>query len=681
MNTDLNQNTSHALSWSDGQPYSEQFGDVYFSIDSGLEESRHVFHQHNQLASRWQALSPQGQFVIGETGFGTGLNFLAAVELWLKTAPVDAHLYYLSVEKYPLNKRELQQALALWPALSTLSSELIAAYPDQLEAEIYPLELAGGRVHLRLTVGDATEGLNQQIHQQHSDFALAKTSVDAWFLDGFAPSKNPDMWSEQLFDTLALLSNSNTTFATYTCAGSVRRGLAEAGFRVTKQKGFGRKREMLSGQFGSAQSRQTSAQRDTGKRNSTPWQTYRLTPAGKHAVVVGAGIAGCHTARALANTGWQVTLLEAKAGPARMASGNAQGVVYAKLSPKRHPQGRFNITSLRYAQGYYHGFWQDQPAHGSACGVLQLATKEETVDQQSASAATLPPSLGQLVSAQEASELAGLALSNGGLYLPNAGWLNPPALCQWLVQHPNIKTIFNTAIETLDAIAHDRWQLKSASTGQTDPIDADLVVLCCAEQTKHFRQSQHLPLKSIRGQVTQLPATPTSKNLKTVITQEGYLAPAYQGSHCVGATFNLKINDPAPRDEDHQANLQFIHTVTGFYDRPLPEVSTLTGRVGFRCTSPDYLPLVGPVAKEDEMTEAYALLAKNAKRVIASANHYWPNLLVNIGHGSRGLAYTPICADFIAALANQAPVPIRQDLCDALNPARFLIRDIARGKR
>ena len=166
MNTDLNQNTSHALSWSDGQPYSEQFGDVYFSIDSGLEESRHVFQQHNQLASRWQALSPQGQFVIGETGFGTGLNFLAAVELWLKTAPVDAHLYYLSGEKYPLNKIELQQALALWPALSTLSSELIAAYPDQLEAEIYPLELAGGRVHLRLTVGDATEGLNQQIHQQ-----------------------------------------------------------------------------------------------------------------------------------------------------------------------------------------------------------------------------------------------------------------------------------------------------------------------------------------------------------------------------------------------------------------------------------------------------------------------------------------------------------------------------------
>ncbi|WP_390590610.1 bifunctional tRNA (5-methylaminomethyl-2-thiouridine)(34)-methyltransferase MnmD/FAD-dependent 5-carboxymethylaminomethyl-2-thiouridine(34) oxidoreductase MnmC [Simiduia litorea] len=675
----------HALSWSDGLPYSTQFGDVYFSIDSGLDESRHVFHQHNNLAARWQALPNQGQFIIGETGFGTGLNFLAAVELWLHTAPESARLYYLTVEKYPLGKIELKQALALWPALSELSQELIAAYPDQLETEIYPLNLFGGRVQLLLTIDDATAGFNQQLHRQHPDFITPKTRVDAWFLDGFAPSKNADMWSQALFDTLAQLSHKDTTFSTYTCAGNVRRGLTHAGFMVAKQKGFGRKREMLSGYF----CPQTTAEAKTPKASApmsnqdkaTPWQAFKLNPAGRHACVIGAGIAGCHTARALAESGWQVTVIEANAAPARMASGNAQGIVYAKLSPKRHPQGRFNITSLNYAQASYRAFWREQPEYGAACGVLQLAAKDETAEQQSASAATLPTSLAHLVTAQQASTLAGFELTHGGLHLPNAGWLNPPALCTWLLQHPSITVVFNTKVEKFALIADARWRIISPDNTEMPCFEADLVVLCCAEQAKHFPQTQHLPLKTIRGQITQLPATETSKKLKKVVTQEGYLAPTFAGSHCVGATFNLKLNDPAARDEDHETNLGFLAHLSNFYGRDLPAVSTLQGRVGFRCTSPDYLPLVGPVARETEMASAYALLAKNAKRVIASAHHYWPNLLVNLAHGSRGLAYTPICAQYIAALANKLPVPIRQDLCEALNPARFLIRDIARGKR
>lgn len=227
--------TKANLEWRDGMPYSTAFGDVYFSSDNGQLETEYVFLQGNDLQSRWQALD-SSTFTIIETGFGTGLNFLCAASLWLQSAPADAHLIFISVEKYPLTQQELTLALQHWPALKPVAETLLSQYASLLNTG--SISLFNNRIQLDVLFGDATTCLST-IH----------TKADAWFLDGFAPSKNPEMWQDALFAQMARLSHAGSTFATFTSAGAVRRGLTAAGFTTSKRTGFGKKREMLHGHY------------------------------------------------------------------------------------------------------------------------------------------------------------------------------------------------------------------------------------------------------------------------------------------------------------------------------------------------------------------------------------------------------------------------------------------------
>ncbi len=224
-----------SVDWKDKQPFSAQYQDVYFSSDNGLLETEHVFLQGNDLSSRWQQPNIE-TFTIIETGFGTGLNFLCASRLWLESAPKQAVLHFISVEKYPLTLQDIKAALQLWPELSTLSQPLLTRYATLNDART--ITLYDSRIRLTLLIGDATEQLSQIDHK-----------ADAWFLDGFSPAKNPDMWQSGLFAQMARLSHPDSTFATFTSAGMVRRGILAAGFKVNKRSGFGKKREMSYGHF------------------------------------------------------------------------------------------------------------------------------------------------------------------------------------------------------------------------------------------------------------------------------------------------------------------------------------------------------------------------------------------------------------------------------------------------
>lgn len=669
------------LQWDeDGQPSSVLFGDVYFSRANGLEETRHVFLHHNQLAERWRALGPSDNFVIAETGFGSGLNFLAAWELWLATAPESAQLHFVTVEKFPLSKQDLGRALSLWPELQFLSQQLIESYPCIVGEGFHRLNFMDGRIKLTLIIGDAAAGFQQLLLTTDPLFSNHIRKVDAWFLDGFAPAKNPQMWSEELFSCIHLLSGPGTTAATFSAAAIVKKGLKFAGFDLKKVPGFGRKREMLTAIMPTNKSDVFYPQPAYKSVSSfpSPWaiDTNERQWSEKHALIIGAGIAGCTSARALAERGWKVTLIERHGRIAAEASGNPQGVLYAKLSPKDEAQAEFNLASLQFAQAFYKSYWGKI---GEKTGVLQLAycESEQLLHTQLREKFSSADDLVQFVSPEQASVLAGTKIYHSGLYFPKAGWISPAKLCAELINHPQINLVLNCNLLSLERRG-EQWIANGDSS-----LQAPVVVIANARDAKIFPQTQHLPIKSIRGQITYLPATDNSQRIKTVVCSEGYIAPAINDAHCTGATFNLKDESREMRAQDHLTNLENLR-------EPLPdlfdewktlEAQKLEGRVAFRCTLPDYLPAVGPAADEESMAQTFAPLRKNARAFIQDSGKYLPGLYINIGHGSRGLAYTPLCAEILAAQINGEPQAVAGDLVRALNPARFLIRDLIKNKR
>ncbi|MDO6747371.1 bifunctional tRNA (5-methylaminomethyl-2-thiouridine)(34)-methyltransferase MnmD/FAD-dependent 5-carboxymethylaminomethyl-2-thiouridine(34) oxidoreductase MnmC [Gilvimarinus sp. 1_MG-2023] len=662
----------------DGQPTSSHFGDVYFSRHNGLAETRHVFLASNQLTERFAQLGQNAapkHFTIAETGFGTGLNFLAAWQLWLEQAPDDAQLHFISVEKFPVNRRDLTRALALWPELASLSQQLLAAYPSHLGPGIHRLHFAG-RVNLTLIINDAACGFSQLLPSIDTAYSRPDFRVDAWFLDGFAPSKNPQMWSDELFAAIAQLSGPKTTAATFSAAGIVKRGLQAAGFRINKTPGFGRKREMIQAAWQQAPTNVTP-----GKGEGAVGVVQRAThPAGvKTALVIGAGLAGCHTARALAERGWKVLVIERRHDIAQEGSGNPQGLLYAKLSHRDETLPRWNLTALNYAQQYYRPYWQ-KAANGQRSGLIQLADTERKSQALTQTAVALGQSeLCRLVSATEATELAGVELSQGGLYFPGCGWFNPHALCESLLDHPAITLRTDTPIASLER-HEEHWQTLGP-TG-TEIAQARVVIMACAHSAQEFSQSAHLPLKPIRGQVSFLPASDLSAQLKTALCSRGYIAPSTPSGHCVGATFNLGQSNLALNQDDHIENLEHLRAISPELHRELApaDSASLEGRAAFRCTTPDYLPVVGPLVDAMAAAENFAGLAQNARRRLDTPAPYWPGLYINCGHGSRGLAYTPLAAEFLASLINREPPPLERALAQALHPARFLLRQIIRGQ-
>lgn len=625
------------LEWRDGQPFSARFGDVYFSRASGIDESRHVFLRNNDLPARWQALQA-GSFTIAETGFGTGLNFLCAWQLWSQCAPPAARLHFVSTERYPLSREQLSEALGLWPELEPFSRALLARY-RWLAPGWRRLSFDGGRVTLTLLIGDARATLPQ-----------LRAEVDAWFLDGFAPSKNPELWQPELFSQVARLAAPGCSFATFTSAGAVRRGLQAAGFVVEKVGGYGSKREMLRGRLPAA------------PRPSQPE---------RHAVVVGGGIAGCASARSLAGRGWQVTLIERHGGLAQEASGNLQGVLYPRLSGHDIPLSRVALLGYMHTLDLLEALltrgrdWDD-------CGLLQQAFHAREAKRiAEVLQRDLPTDLVRGVDAQAASALAGIALPHGGLWFEHGGWVHPPALCRALAAHPDIQVRFGSAALSLEC-GRSAWQVRD---GREVIARAPVVVVCGANDSGRFSHTAHLPLEAVRGQVSHLPASAASEQLRAVVCTEGYIGPARAGVHCLGATFDSGDAGLDLRAADHAENLATLRQISlalsAGFGALAPE--SLDGRVAVRSVTPDYLPMAGPLLDAAETL----LRFEPGSRRTASDLPWLGGLWVNTGHGSKGMLTAPLCAELIAAGLEREPLPMDAPLAAALDPNRFLLR--ARG--
>lgn len=655
--------TRHAqIDWDEhGNPHSREFSDVYFSTESGLDETRHVFLVQNDLRQRFTDLPEGGRLVIGETGFGTGLNFLCAWQLFEECAKPGARLHFVSVEKYPLSQPDLQRALALWPELAALSAQLLDQYVAVHEG-FQRLQFDNGRVTLTLLIGDALHMLPQLDGQ-----------IDAWFLDGFAPAKNPQMWTPELFAELARLCAPDASIGTFTSTGWVRRALNAAGFKMKRVPGIGHKWEVLRGRFiGWPEQTPLPAA-------SKPWFARPAPlPGERKALVIGAGLAGCATANSLAARGWQVSLLERHADIAQEASGNPQGVLYLKLSAHGTALSQLILSGFGHTRRLLQRLQRGVDWDG--CGVLQLAFNEKEGERQGQLAAAFPEDLLHLVNKSAAEARSGIGLASGGLFFPEGGWVHPPALCHWQIAQPSIRLLPHHDAVTLRREA-GQWQ---AWDGEQLLDSAPVVILAGAAEVQRFAFSAELPLKRIRGQITRLPQTVGSLALSTVVCAEGYVAPPRLGEHTLGASFDFHNDDLETTTADHIGNLQLLEEISSdlvarLDPHSLP-LKTLQGRAAFRCTSPDYLPIVGPLADRQGFFATYAALAKDARQVPDVACPWLDGVYINSGHGSRGLITAPLAGELLAAWLDNEPLPLPRSVAEACHPNRFMLRELIRGK-
>jgi len=639
------------IQWKDDQPFSNRFDDVYFSREGGPAESKHVFLDNNNLPGRWQHTS---SFVIAETGFGSGLNFLLTAMCWLKDKGPKEQLHYISIEKYPLSKADLQRALGHWPELAELANELIEHYPPAING-FHHIPLFDNRVSLTLIFDDVVNAL-QGLHAR----------VNAWYLDGFAPAKNPDMWTSEVFDSIVKNSSPGTTFSTFTASGDVRRGLQAAGFEVEKVEGYGKKREMLRG----------TLSKPNLEAKPPPW--YALpAPANyhQHAVIIGAGIAGITTAWALARRGWTVDIFEKNTHIAEGGSGNPLGIVMPRFNLSDNNESRFYNSAYFKTLRNLHDLHARHPEFNwQQGGVLQLPHTQRIENQ--IRTIDCCPELAQAIDANNASAIAGIKLQTSALYFPLAGWLNPVELCERLLSeaNSNIHIHLDTSIGSINH-SGTSWHINDSNGRQL--LTSSSVILANATLANKFPQSCGLPIDSARGQISVIPSTPESSKLRCPICHEGYIIPASNNKHVIGASFLAGDDSTLVREEEDQANLQQQYQyLPGLLE---PASASAFSRAGLRATTPDRLPVIGPVFDDAFFSEHYADLHKGKPASRYPQAGYHDGLFINAGHGARGLTSAFLSAEIISSMLCGDPLPIPEKLWQAISPSRFKVRALKAG--
>ena len=593
----------------DGIPFSTLFDDIYHSADGGLGQARHVFIGGNGLPGRWRG---RETFTILETGFGLGLNFLAAWDAFRNDADRPARLHFVSVEQHPFHPGDLAAVHRRWPALAPLSRELIALWPPLMPG-FHRLHLDGGQVTLTLMFGAAAELLPQ----------LA-ASVDAFFLDGFAPAKNPDLWSPALFRELARLAVPAATLATYTVAAVVRTAASAAGFSTETRRGFASKREMLSGHWPA---------KNSGANYAGP----------RHAMVIGAGLAGTACAERLATRGWQVEIIERHAAVAQEASGNPAGVLHPILSIDETTNAGLSRAAFLYTVRHLHALENELLGLcWGPTGVLHLAIGAEAearfariIERQ-----RLPEDLVRFVGSGEAAQLAGNPVGGPGCWFPAGAWLDPPSLCAAnLARHAErITRQFSQRAFRLQQSVHG-WKVFAEAGNEI--TTAPVAILANAADCNRLTQAR-LPVQGVRGQITCLPAL-RHRRLDITVTGDGYISPLPGGGFCVGATFRRGDDGTALRAADHAKNLAGLEAMLPGFAVGI-EAGALQGRVSFRSATPDRLPIFGELQA---------------------------GLFVAAGLGARGLLWASLGAELLASSICGEPLPMAHTLAAAISPARF----------
>jgi tRNA 5-methylaminomethyl-2-thiouridine biosynthesis bifunctional protein len=618
------------VDWVGDAPRSIFFDDVYFSGD-GPAETRHVFIE----GAGFPALcSAGGEIRVGELGFGTGLNLLVAWEVFDRLAPRAARLQLFSVERYPLSPAALERAHAAWPELDGRAKRLRAAMPPP--AQGFHRFFLSERVSLTLAFGDAAEALRE-----------AEGRFDAFFLDGFAPSKNPDMWSAKVFAELARLMRPGARAASFTVAGVVRRGLAEAGFHVEKHPGYGDKREMLVATRSEAASSSLHA----------PWfaPPLRTVKAGARIAIIGGGVAGAAMAASARRRGLSPLIIEAQ-DLAAGASGNPAGLISPRLDADDAPLSLFHRAAFLHALHRLDDLYADDRIFRQ-CGVLMMPRHDgdkarflRLIAQQA-----LPPSH--------------LELRGGALFIPHAGVVDAPRYVRALAGEAEIFKARGLRIEndpTCSRLVTDRGV-----------IEADAIVIANGADARRLAPMRCVGLEATAGQIDWYPDAVAPTN---ALANGPYAAPAPSGGVVIGATYAHRAGDfdtptdAAATDENLQ-RLIALDAALAASLRGLPS----TPRAARRAVTPDRAPLIGAAPDIDGYGALFDDLRYGRAREWP-ATPYLPRIYVLSGLGSRGLTTALLAGEILADLIVGAPPPVGRAVSEALHPARFFIRDLKRAR-
>ncbi|MEM9739796.1 MAG: tRNA (5-methylaminomethyl-2-thiouridine)(34)-methyltransferase MnmD [Pseudomonadota bacterium] len=606
------------LDWKpDGTPVARGFGDVYFSTANGLEETRAVFLAGCGLPERWAG---RDSFTVAETGFGTGLNFLALWDLWnqARKAP-DAWLHYVSFEAFPMHRRDAARALSVWPELATLADALLHQWPH------------GARGVRRLCWPDDQLTLTLHIDDIANALPGATFEADAWFLDGFSPSRNAAMWAAQVFALMAERSAPGARAATFTVARAVRDGLGEAGFEVSKQPGFGRKRDRLEAVF-----------RGTRAPKADRLGLRPATQAPKRLAIIGGGIAGACLAMEAKAHGLDPVLFDERR-PASGASGNPLALVMPRLDAADTVQARLLIDAYLHARCFYLG--QDGVEHVE---VRQDPRGEDDIARFAKVLADPPLPLDDLE-----------ALATGGMLHKGALILRPQKLIRGLLREVNsvieARVSVDLAMCTVNGEAYDA------------------IVLACGWGVAKF--ASWLGLVGKLGQVEHVdsaPHTPASA------IASGHYALASGPDRLWGATFEAAKDEIAgTSDAARASNAKALASLSPWWLGQICDAAP-TSRSGIRATTNDRLPCVGRLPDVD-VAKSVLVPLKSGREVDVDAPAV-PGLYLMAGLGSRGFTFAPWMASLLISQLLDIPRPATQAGQEAVSPMRLVRRALKRGQ-
>ncbi|NOQ87454.1 MAG: bifunctional tRNA (5-methylaminomethyl-2-thiouridine)(34)-methyltransferase MnmD/FAD-dependent 5-carboxymethylaminomethyl-2-thiouridine(34) oxidoreductase MnmC [Gammaproteobacteria bacterium] len=652
------------LIWRDGQPYSELFDDIYYSSNksediSGESEFQHVFFEHNGLPERWQG---RDDFVIAELGFGSGLNCILTIREWLKHCAEcneDKTLHYIAIEKYPLSPEAIADLILRYPELKPFCDELLESYPPAIEAS-HSRSLFDNRVVIHFKFMDVADALEND-----------RLNVDAWFLDGFSPAKNPDMWSPELFSMIAQNSRAGATCSTYTSAGFVKRNLQKAGFVVSKVNGYGKKRDMLVAEL--AEAKLDNIESLVLKYKNNPWfespQPARATK--KEATIVGAGIAGLSLAYALVQRGWTVSIIDKHGNSQKEATSNPAPIVYPRLSINNDIDTEFFTAAYCYALYVFRSlqkkslrqFWFDD-------GLLQLMDRKritQIIKKFKFNSDFVSIADGSIdgVVAGEDGELAVVKYNSAGVVLP-------AILCDVLKNECGNKLNIIESEVTRINCDDGKWQCFHNSRLIKE---TEVLIIANGVDINTLGLPVRFPVEAIRGQVVALNESQASRQIKKTLNAEVHITPVINSRHYLGATYTRNCVNREVCESD---NSKLLASLNEIYPDVFKEDDVSDAWVGFRAVSKDRVPIVGAVPDASFFNIEYADICHGNTAKFYQPAGYLNGLYISAAHGSRGFTSSFISAEIIASQIVGEPLPVNKKILDYLSPSRFIVNDLKR---